>query len=101
MRREVYSISFDFPELRSKRPRWNIEQNQELRREMGMTVGASTHAPPAHFLNLAQGRYPGSQVLIRRLPMLAHSGISTNPHLFTVAGAAQALKLILPYLFPV
>lgn len=66
-----------------------------------MIIATSTHAPPAHFLNLAQGRYPGSQVLIRRLPMLAHSGISTDPHLLTVAGAAQALELMLPYLFPV
>jgi len=36
------------------------------------------------------GRYPGSQVLIRRLPMIAHSGTLANPHSLTVAGAAQA-----------
>jgi len=45
---------------------------------------------PQHFLNLLHGRYPGSQVLMCHLPMLEHSGISTHPHLFTVAGAAQA-----------
>jgi len=56
---------------------------------------------PQHFLNLAQGRYPGSQVLICRLPMIAHSGQLANPHLLTVAGAAQALELMPPYLFPV
>jgi hypothetical protein len=39
----------------------------------------------------ASGRYPGSQVLIRRLPMIVHhSGTLANPHSLTVAGAAQA-----------
>ncbi len=39
-----------------------------------MSLRMDIHAPHAHFLNLAQGRYPGSRVLICRLPMLAHSG---------------------------
>jgi len=43
---------------------------------------------------MLQGRYPGSQVLICRLPMLMHSGLMTNPHSLTVAGAAQVLHLL-------
>lgn len=46
---------------------------------------------PQHFLNHVRGRYPGSQVLTCRLPMIAHSGMMANPHSLTVAGAAQAL----------
>jgi hypothetical protein len=41
---------------------------------------------------LLSGRYPGLQVLIRRLPMITHSGILANPHSLTVAGAAQAWR---------
>ncbi len=46
---------------------------------------------PQHLLSIVLGRYPGSQVLISRLPMIAHSGTQANPHSLTVAGAAQAL----------
>lgn len=43
-------------------------------------------------LACAAGRYPGSEVLARRLPVdLAHSGFVTRPHFPTVAGAAEAL----------
>ncbi len=49
----------------------------------------SFDAPPAASpMHSLSGRYPGSQVLICRLPMIAHSGMMTNPHLLTVAGAA-------------
>jgi len=48
-----------FPNLHSKRPRWNIEQNQESGGKRALKT--DNHAPHAHILNLAQGRYPGSQ----------------------------------------
>src|SRR3989338_1721424 len=47
--------------------------------------------PAASPVPLLLGRSPGSQVLICRLPMIAHSGLLANPHSLTVAGAAQAL----------
>src|SRR6185369_2951250 len=46
------------------------------------------------------GRYPGSQVLTRRLPRLSPSGILTRPHLLTVAGAAAELSLARRTAFP-
>lgn len=56
-----------------------------------MLCGRLSDAPPAASpVPLHSGRYPGSQVLICRLPMIAHSGILANPHSLTVAGAAQA-----------
>ena len=64
--------------------------------EKEVPTNTTVHAPPAAFPDPAQGRSPGSQVLICRLPMIAHSGILANPHSLTVAGAAQAL-----HLFPV
>ena len=50
-------------------------------------VGDRRHTPVALPL-VVSGRYPGSQVLTRRLPRSKPSGIVARPHLLTVAGAA-------------
>ncbi len=72
------------------RPRWNnlktgnTAEVTENRNRKAPVV----RAPPAALPSILLGRYPGSQVLIRRLPMIAHSGHLADPHLLTVAGAA-------------
>ena len=75
---------------------WFLKDRCTIRR-VKLLCGRLPDAPPAASPVLVlSGRYPGSQVLICRLPMITHSGILANPHLLTVAGAAQALGTLIP-----
>ena len=64
-----------------------------------MQVGDRHHTPVVLPL-VVSGRYPGLQVLTRRLPRSKPSGIMARPHLLTVAGAAAELS-ITTHRFPV
>ncbi len=64
--------------------------------------GAGGRTPAAIPNWSVRGRYPGSQVLVRRLPRPKPSGnVVADPHLLTVAGAAEALPEIPAHLVPV
>jgi hypothetical protein len=111
MRQEISAVSFEYFLVNSKVPRWNVQSQEMQRVELEGSAGQpqwTAKLPsmrrPQHFPTFGASEMASApeadirarKTLTRRLPMIAHSGMMTRPHLLTVAGAAQVF-----HLFPV
>jgi hypothetical protein len=85
--------------VESGNPRCASTESRE--RHFIANVDFESHRHPAVFPYVwLRGRSPGLQVLIYRLPEFELSGMWIDPHLLTVAGAAQELRIGFAHLFP-